>query len=420
MVGGRGMRKYLAFTLVVLAAVFTSCQRENESEMANLNSRRSSDIGIVATVVSPDTRTTLDGLTIKWAAGDVIGVFNASGKNVPLTLVSTSAGSPEGLFTGTFSAGTPRFAYYPYTESASCTATSVNLTLPSEQTQSGSGPDMRYDVKAGDYVSGSATENYKFEFREKLALLQFTLTPGADLAGDVLENISFADDGRALAGDYTLNFADADAALSFGSSASSVVTLGFASAPALTADGQVVGWMFVNPSVVSGDDLTVRVRTDKHIVNVSVKASKDYQAGYRYTMPLDVAALVAAGKATVSSSEPAYDISSLTDAGVIDLMTASYTCKYEAGVNQYAFYANTVSGESLRFCRIQSLPGGYAVEMSAPVNPAAGSEVKIHVTAYGNTPVVSGTFNAVVVKIEDDKMWISSAENQTGYILIRR
>ncbi|MBR5056209.1 MAG: fimbrillin family protein [Bacteroidales bacterium] len=414
------MRKYFAFALLALAVLFSGCQRENESDMANLNSRRSSNIGILAKIVAADTRTTLDGLTIKWAAGDRIGVFNASAKNVPLTLASDSAGSTEGLFTGTFSAGTPRFAYYPYKEGATCTSTTVNLTLPAEQTQSGNAPDMSYDVKVGDYVSGSASENYTFTFKEKLALLQFTLTPGSDLAGDVLESISFTDEGRALAGDYTLNMDKAEAALSFGSSASAVVTLGFSATPTLSASETVTGWMFVNPSVASGDDLVIKVRTDKHIVNVTVKASKDYQAGYRYTMPLNVPALVAAGKATISSSAPAYDITGLTDAGVIDLMSKEYTCKYEAGVNQYAIFSNTVSGETRRFCRIQSLPGGYAVEMSAPVSPVAGSEVSVQVTAYGNTPIVSGTFNATVVKVNDDMMWLSDAENQTGYILIRR
>ena len=414
------MRKYIAISLVLLTAVFSSCQREKESDLANLNSRRSSEIGIVAKIVPSETRTTLDGLSIKWAEGDAIGIFSNSGKNIRMNLVPSSAGSSEGLFTGAFAAGVPKYAYYPYLESAVATTTSVNLTLPSEQTQSGSGPDMNYDVKVGYNESTAIADSYSFTFKEKLALLQFTLTPGADLAGDVLESISFTDEGRALAGDYTLSLTDYDAALSFGTSASSAVTLCFASASALTAEDAVVGWMFVNPSVVTGDDLAIKVRTDKHIVNVSVKASKDYQAGYRYTMPLNVAALVAAGKATVSSSEPAYDISSLTDAGVIDLMTASYTCKYEAGVNQYAIYTNTVSGESRSFCRIQSLPGGYAVEISSPANPAAGSEVKVNVTAYGSTPVASGSFDAVVVKIDADKIWISSAENQTGYILIRR
>ena len=182
-----------------------------------MNSRRSSEIGIVAKIVPSETRTTLDGLSIKWAEGDAIGIFSNSGKNIRMNLVPSSAGSSEGLFTGAFAAGVPKYAYYPYLESAVATTTSVNLTLPSEQTQSGSGPDMNYDVKVGYNESTAIADSYSFTFKEKLALLQFTLTPGADLAGDVLESISFTAEGRALAGDYTLSLTDYDAALSFAS-----------------------------------------------------------------------------------------------------------------------------------------------------------------------------------------------------------
>ena len=108
------------------------------------------------------------------------------------------------------------------------------------------------------------------------------------------------------------------------------------------------------------------------------------------------------------------------DAGVIDLVGKEYTCKYEAGVNQYAIYTKTVAGESRAGFRIQSLPGGYAVDMVAPSSPAEGGEVQVTVTAYGTTPVVSGTFTATVVKVTSDLLWLSSAEAQTGFIMIRR
>ena len=413
------MKKIITLALL-LSAVLVGCQRENESEFANINSRRSSEVEIIGKIVTPETRTSLDGLVIRWVEGDAIGVFNASDKNIKGTLASSSAGSTEGLFTVLSTGGTPSYAYYPYTAAATCTKTSVTLSLPATQEQSGSGPDMQYDVKAGRYVSGNTAEKFRFEFKEKMALLNFVLLPGTDLAGDVLNSISFTAENRTLAGTYTLNLSNLDAALTFSSTAYSTVTLNFASSPELTASANVDGWMFVNPSVVSGDNLEIKVKTDKHIVTVNAQAAKDFLAGYKYNMPLDIAALVASGKATVSSATPASDITGLEDPGVIDLVAADYSCKYEAGVNQYALFTKTVSSESRAFYRIQSLPGGYSVEMSVPSNPTLNAEVEVSVTAYGNTAVASGTFTATVVKVNSDKVWLSDAEHQTGYIMMRR
>ncbi|MBO4571371.1 MAG: fimbrillin family protein [Bacteroidales bacterium] len=413
------MRKSILSALLLTAVLF-GCQQENESDLGNISSRRSSKIEIIGKIVSPETRTTLDGLVIRWAENDAIGVFSSTERNVKGTLVSSSAGSTEGLFSGMFSGGTPTSAYYPYTAGATCTKNSVTLTLPPAQEQSGSGPDMNYDVKAGRFVSGNVIDKYKFEFKEKLSLLNFVLLPGSDLDGDHLQSISFTATGRALAGTYTMGLSNIDAALSFASDYSSTVTLSFTSSPALSAAVNTDGWMFVNPAVASGDALEIKVRTDNHLVTVNVAASKAYLAGYKYNMPLDIAALVASGKATVSSTLPAYDITTLTDAGVFDMANGAYTCKYEAGVNQYALYTKTVSSQSRGFYRVQSLPGGYAVEMSAPASLSLNDEVAVTVTAYGTTPVAAGSFTATVVKVNADMVWLSDAEHQTGYIMMRR
>lgn len=413
------MRKML-YLLLLLVTVLCGCRRDNESDMAGIGSRRSSAIGIIGSIAAPDTRTLLDGLTIRWAERDSIGLFNANAKNSPAWLTASSAGSTEALFTAEFAYGAPKYAYYPYREGAACTNTSVSLTLPANQIQSGPSPDMRYDLKTGSFTGGDAAGNYMFEFREKMAILWFVLTPGNSLEGDRLESITFIAEGRPLAGDYILKMDRPEEPLDFAQGASSTVNLAFASAPVLTASGTVEGWMFVNPSVVEGDAIRIKVKTDNHTVTADLAASKDYRAGYRYRMPLDVASLAASGKAVVLSNEPAFDITPLSQPGVIDLTSASYTCKYGAGINQYALYSKAVSGSEHSFFRIQSLPGAYAVEMSVTAYPSVGSEVQLSVTSCGLASVTSGIFTAKVMKINADLVWLFVAENQTGYILMRR
>ena len=402
----------LAFALLALLG---GCRGGQEEFGGALSSRRSSDIEIIAAICGGDTKTTLDGLTIRWAEGDSLGLVNLSAQNVPAVLDASSAGSTEGLFSSNFPFGNPQYAYYPYDESAACTRNSVNLTLPAVQIQTGTSPNMRYDVKAGRYVSGNAEEKYRFEFREKMALLRFDLTPGAELDGDKLESISFTVRGRSLAGNYTLSLSDLDEGLTFAPGASETVSLNFASAPVLAATTPATGWMFVNPAVESGDALVMEVRTDRHIVRIDVSASKAYIAGYRYTMPLDIAALVAAGKAVVSSVTPSADITGLADCGVYDMDGKEYVCKYEAGICQYATY-NTGTQQAYR---LQSFRDGYAVDIKAPAALALGAEVDVTVTVYGPIAVTAGTFKAEVVKLTSEMAWLSDALNQAGYIIRR-
>ncbi len=408
------MKRNIIFAMTLLA-LLGGCRSEQEEFGGVLSSRRSSDIQILGVIAQPETRTTLDGLTVRWAEGDSIGVFSASAQNSAAVLDASSAGSTEGLFNVKLTAGNPQYAYYPYDETATGTRNSVSLSLPAVQLQTGTSPNMRYDVKAGHYLSGGMAEKYKFEFREKMALLRFDVTPGAELEGDVLESVSLTAAGRALAGDYTLNMADLDADLAFASGASATAAVSFASAPVLSATDPSTGWLFVNPDVKSGDPLVMEIRTDKHIVRVEVSASKDYLAGYRYTMPLNVPALVAAGKAIVSSLTPAADITGLTDCGVYDMEAKEYICKYEAGLCQYATY-NFGPQHSYR---LQSFRGGYAVEIAAPASLTEGAEVDVTVTVYGPIEVNDGTFKAKVVKVTSEKAWLSDVLNQAGYIVMR-
>lgn len=402
--------------MALLLAVLSGCRNESESGLLNDSFRRSSKVVITARIPDAQSRTSLDadGYIVRWSEDDTIALFTSSAQNCALAIDPSGIGSTDALFKGN-AQGTPKYAYFPYCAGAAATASSVNLLLPQEQTQKGGVPDMRYDVKVGRYVSGDSEKGYLFDFTQKLVMLYFVITPDASLAGDVLKSVSFADAGKRLAGSYTLGLADPDAALSFAEGASDEVLLTFAEEPVLASGTPVEGWMFVNADVASGDALKMTVVTDRHKVDVNVSASKAYQMGYKYDMRLDVAKLVAAGKAEVSANIPETDITLLSDPGVYDCAAQAYKCLYYAGLNQYV--TSTISGKST--FRVQNMHEGYSVSLAIPSTAAEGGQSQVTVQSYGLPSVESGTFDVNVVKVASGKVWLMDPVSGTAYIMIK-
>ncbi len=400
----------------VLFALSACSGNDAESQLASTASRRSSHIEITGRISDGLSRTSLDedGLAVLWSEGDSIGLFTTSAKNCGLALDVSSIGKRDGLFAGNI-AGTPEYAYYPYSAGAMKTESSVGLVLPRGQVQKGNVPDMAYDVKVGRYVSGDNDKGYLFDFTQKLVMLYFVITPDSSIAGDILKSVSLSDAGRKLAGEYTLDLANPAASLSFSDNASDEVLLTFAEEPVLVSGTPVEGWMFVNADVASGDALKMTVLTDKHIVCVNVSASKQYQMGYRYRMPLDIAKLVSDGNAVVSANISEGDITLLSDPGVYDCAAQAYKCLYYAGLNQYV--TSTVSGSTL--FRVQNMHDGYSVSIALPSTAAEGGVSNVTVKSYGLPSVTSGTFEVNVVKVTSDKVWLLDPVTGTAYIMIK-
>ena len=366
-------------------------------------------------ILSAETKTTLDegGTLVRWSAGDSLGVFNATAASqARFTLSAGSVGSTDGIFTGTIS-GTPAYAYYPYSAGAGTSPASLKFTLPVNQTQTGTGPDMRYDLKVGSYA-GNAGGGHTFDFRQKYTLLRFVLTPGAALAGDKLSAITFSDSGRRLAGEFTLNITSASNAPSF-STWSDKVTLSFPAGDILQAGTPVVGWMFINAAVTSGDNLVMEVVTDNHIATVSVAASKSYQAGYRYNMPLDIASLVASGKATVSAAGGWHQ--SVSELGV-------YTISGQNATEEHVYIEFTdqivLEGPSAgQFTfGIQSLKRGILSEMTFPSNLSEGAAgVSLSLYRIGDSGHSTTTYSCKVVKAEGGLYWLEDTSASKGFVV---
>ena len=104
--------KKIALLFAALAALAVSCQKASVTDESPVK-------GIEKTflVSAPETRTTLDGLSVKWAADDEINVIAAKTGNQYTFTLSEGKGTTSGTFTGTLdaedAAETSFYAVYP-------------------------------------------------------------------------------------------------------------------------------------------------------------------------------------------------------------------------------------------------------------------------------------------------------------------
>ena len=391
------------------------CQVESELGLTSDSFRRHSVVTIRGHILhAEESRTTIDadGLKIRWTAGDSIGVWTDAGQHCSLALDESSAGSADGLFRGSAS-GAPLYAYYPYSGAAAVDSFSLSSELPIRQTQRGEGPDMSLDLKVGSFGGWDAANGYSFDFIQKYTLLDFRMTPDAFLAGDRLGYLVLQVPGREMAGRFSLDIGNPYAPLAFPGGASDRVCLDFTDSPVLAAGTPVHGWMYINSAVAAGDSLQMVLVTDRHTVRVGVRAAKDYRMGYRYVMPLDIAALTASGKARVS--EGFTDVTLLEDTGIYDCIAGEYTVCYKAGENQYA----TTSLDGKAQFRVQNLLKGYSYVISVPASLSLGEEVEVSVTSYGSGRTGTDNYKATVKRMEGPLVWLEDVTGAAGFIIIK-
>ena len=411
------MKKVL-ISMALLLAVLSGCQNAGKDLEKLIDSQQYT---VFVSLDEDAAKTTLDagGFITRWDTGDQIGVYSGTtGSQGLFTLVGESAGSTDGVFKGSLS-GAPQYAYYPYSSTAGTNAKAVALNLPSEQTQPiGGQPDMTLDVKSGVVISGgSSTSGYQFNFGQRLVLLHFVFTPNATLSGDMLSSISIEVPGKVLAGNYTLDITNSAAVPAFAGSGASKVTLSFAS-PVTLGSSSVEAWMFVAPTVESGDAITIKAYTDNHEVVVNVNASKAYSAGYRYNMPIDVAALVAAGKASVNDVTPTstwYDV--VSDWGVYDISGASPVAvhTYVEFQDQYMVQS---TASSFTF-GIQSVLRGYVsdITLGTSIIPGVGNTVSVSLYRVDDSGASTTAHSCTIVKADGNRLWLEASADNLGFII---
>ena len=399
-------RVLIASALILLVA---GCRNSNTVEQLQPRPGAGAEgdsVTILAPLSTGLTRTMLqkdgDDYNVYWVLNDEIGVFSASTNNAEFTLNEKGAGTVA--FQGTIS-GTPLYAYYPYSSTAGTDPTAVSLNLSATQEQTGSNPDMQYDVKVGIKDGGDQASGYTFSFTQKMTLLHFVITPNATLAGDALQSVSLQVDGKNLAGDYALDITAAGNAPVFGAGASDIVTLTFAGTPTLTAGSPVEGWMFINPDIPSGAQLTLTVTTDKHIAaTTSATAGEAFERGALYEIAMDIDALCGSSKMSITLNGGWSE--QVNELGLYSLSAADYSAVHVLSeyADQYSY--KTSSGNYTSRCRAS------ATASSAVLRPVPRRWRPIQTSPRRSTP---STDHLARYLLPLSGMWSSTKEPSIGW-----
>lgn len=133
-------KNYFAFVCAICALTLFSCQKEDntpEEEVPVVPAEEEvipdGYTQLTLSAVSDETKTTLDGTAVKWAAGDQIKVYCSDESAYDFELVG-EGGSATGDFTGLVPSGkTALYAVYPKDLYSSVSSSTVNVTIPAAQ-----------------------------------------------------------------------------------------------------------------------------------------------------------------------------------------------------------------------------------------------------------------------------------------------
>lgn len=168
------MRK-LFFTMIAFAAMFAACSKENSTPV-----EEPVLIPKTFSVVSPETKTLLDGVSVKWSAGDEICVIAATtGNKYTFEIDPADAGKASATFTGSIAAAdaaeTTFYAVYPNQTIRTVTAETIEFDsrLNNEnpiQTAVAGSFDPAYSV-----MVATSDANGVFAFSHRSAFLKITV-----------------------------------------------------------------------------------------------------------------------------------------------------------------------------------------------------------------------------------------------------
>ena len=248
------------------------------------------------------SRTTLDGNSLAWSAGDRMGVFiDGLQFNASFKLQDGTTNEFAGTFAhrNTAVAGAKCYAYYPYTYCGRLSATTVSAVLPDMQT-------APFDASADFVVSDVVTVDYDeddmpnlgFTFRNHLfSIVRITVRNSDEaLASEKLMGVELQAKGcETLAGAFSFDVAEENCEPIFTTEVASLhskvqVNYSTDTAPTLGKDTDHVIYAVVRAGEVSA--LRLLVKTTNYVSAIESAAAVMLPKGEIAVLPaVDVAAL---------------------------------------------------------------------------------------------------------------------------------
>lgn len=279
------MKRCPAFAMTVLLTGLASCSddlgRTDGPEVCTITASLGGTGRQTRTAID-DSRFIGGETGILWTSRDTIGVFGDNDVNVPFT---NALSAPQGRvqFNGVMT-GTPKYAYFPYCQTAGTDVTALKGHLDAEQPY-----DRTTRYISGDYKCGAPRANVpdEFDFEHLFCLIRFTVDAGGTgLGGESLETITVtAPSGRVISGDFTFNAIDGTYTMA-GGTGSEKAGVRMAEAVPLTPGVPVTAYASMAPGIKTNDRLTISIGTADHIATFTATVNCDFEANTVYTFDL--------------------------------------------------------------------------------------------------------------------------------------
>ncbi len=187
--------------MVAIAVIVSSCAKNSEA----INSPVVCSEDFTA-IVADNTRTTLDGTSVKWSSTDLLTVFTNTAHNRKYSIKSINSDNTSAVFkyeSYTGSDDTPinaNYAVYPYNEHATISSDVITTTLAAEQVYNAECVDLSNAVLA------AKSNDNNFEFNNTSALVRFRVSKNIPEAC-TLQSITLTSAANKLAGEVTIDTA---------------------------------------------------------------------------------------------------------------------------------------------------------------------------------------------------------------------
>lgn len=200
---------YFAFICAICALALFSCQKEDNTPEEVIPDGYTQ---LTLSAVSDETKTTLDGTAVKWAAGDQIKVYCSDESAYDFELVG-EGGSATGDFTGLVPSGkTALYAVYPKDLYSSVSSSTVNVTIPAAQEGT---------FGKGNIAVAKVDGEHNMAFKNVNAFVGFTV--GADITKVVVSSVG----GENLSGTLAVDCSGENPAAGVLSDGGSSITVTF-------------------------------------------------------------------------------------------------------------------------------------------------------------------------------------------------
>ena len=255
--------KKLVYTLTAIAALLSSCVKSADEQIVI---EKSSTVTIEA--LAAESRTYIEGTEIRWAErGEQLNIIyfaddsttrRQSATHEDYTITNNCAEFTADITTTDGATKYTFGAFYPYAYKS--TLSSVNLTVPQEQTPTESSYDPKADILVSEnpVVTESVPSKISFKFARMVAFAKMTLV--GIPAGEKIEKVVFSSVAKpAGAVEFKVQEQGTlENAKWYNNYEDITLNLG-----GRTATGEDVVWFVTVPTDLSGTSFTVTVATDR-------------------------------------------------------------------------------------------------------------------------------------------------------------